>query len=368
MADRNLIAGAGAVAASEGFVDYGGAFMKGYEKSLEGKRKKENENKATQDRLNKLMSGFTNDVDVIKFKPEDQKIVKNKITGWRNEYATAANAASKIQDKSGSDYQQQVDIMNDIQSRMSNLKSNIDGLAAFKGEYADNIRAGAYSVAGANTAPIANGAKMIESPIGNIDDNGNLLWGEGENQFNFQDYTKPFGKANDIAIALGDMADAQQNRTQPLTDLQKDGIRRKVAKYLDSPEVLASFIADSELEEFDFSDIDPENIDAKRIVTERITNSLFDIANKAVAKKTVSPTGDTRTSAQKDYDAAVSRIEKAYTQRVPIVIEKQSTRVSPAGKDGWVVEEWDPVEKMWVESKQRERKTLEGLIGLLPVI
>ena len=372
--------GSGVVAAAKSvsdiqgrFQDVGGQFMAGYNKSLETKKAKEAENEAVLARVNKLMDGFTSDIDVIKFKPEDQTVVKNKITKWRNEYADAANAAAKIKDKSSSEYQQYIDTMNGVQSKMVNLKNNIDGLAAFKGEYADNVKAGAYSIAGQNAMSLAQGETMVTSPIGSITDNGDLQWNAGVGSvregFSFQDYSKPFAKANNVALELDKIATPLTTMKTPLTKFDKDYINERVNNLVgNDPNVLASIVADGELKSFNFTDIDPDDPNARDIVVDRLVQAMYDARGSRVQQPSAGTINDNRTSAQKDYDAAVQRIQNGFNARVPIVIQKQNTRVSPSGKDSWIVEEWDPAEKIWVESTQRERKTLEGLIGLLPVI
>ena len=369
-----VVAAAKSVSDIQGrFQDVGGQFMAGYNKSLETKKAKEAESEAALARVNKLMDGFTNDIDIIKFKPEDQTVVKNKITQWRNEYATAANAAAKIKDKSSSEYQQYIDIMNGVQSKMVNLKNNIDGLAAFKGEYADNVKAGAYSIAGQNAMSLAQGETMVTSPIGSITDNGDLQWNAGVGSvregFSFQDYSKPFAKANNVALELDKIATPLTTMKTPLTKFDKDYINERVNNLVgNDPNVLASIVADGELKSFNFTDIDPDDPNARDIVVDRLVQAMYDARGSRVQQPSAGTINDNRTSAQKDYDAAVQRIQNGFNARVPIVIQKQNTRVSPSGKDSWIVEEWDPAEKIWVESAQRERKTLEGLIGLLPVI
>ena len=369
-----VVAAAKSVSDIQGrFQDVGGQFMAGYNKSLEAKKAKEAESEAALARVNKLMDGFTNDIDIIKFKPEDQAVVKNKITEWRNEYATAANAAAKIKDKSSSEYQQYIDTMNGVQSKMVNLKNNIDGLAAFKGEYADNVKAGAYSIAGQNAMSLAQGETMVTSPIGSITDDGDLQWNAGVGSvregFSFQDYSKPFAKANNVALELDKIATPLTTMKTPLTNFDKDYINERVNNLVgNDPNVLASIIADGELKSFNFTDIDPNDPNARDIVVDRLVQAMYDARGSRVQQPAAGTIEDNRTSAQKDYDAAVRRIQNGFNARVPIVIQKQNTRVSPSGKDSWIVEEWDPAEKIWVESAQRERKTLEGLIGLLPVI
>lgn len=372
--------GSGVVAAAKSvsdvqgrFQNVGGQFMAGYNKSLEAKKAREAENEATLGRVNALMDGFTNDIDIIKFKPEDQAVVKNKIAGWRNEYATAANAAAKIKDKSSSEYQQYIDTMNGVQSKMVNLKNNIDGLTAFKGEYADNVKAGAYSIAGQNAMSLAQGETMVTSPIGSITDDGDLQWNAGVGSvregFSFQDYSKPFAKANNVALELDKIATPLTTMKTPLTNFDKDYINERVNNLVgNDPNTLASIIADGELKSFNFTDIDPDDPNARDIVVDRLVQAMYDARGSRVQKPAAGTVEDNRTSAQKDYDAAVRRIQNGFKARVPIVIQKQNTRVTPSGADSWIVEEWDPAEKIWVESAQRERKTLDGLIGLLPVI
>lgn len=286
--------GSGVVAAAKSvsdiqgrFQDVGGQFMTGYNKSLETKKAKEAESEAALARVNKLMDGFTNDIDIIKFKPEDQTVVKNKITQWRNEYATAANAAAKIKDKSSSEYQQYIDTMNGVQSKMVNLKNNIDGLAAFKGEYADNVKAGAYSIAGQNAMSLAQGETMVTSPIGSITDNGDLQWNAGVGSvregFSFQDYSKPFAKANNVALELDKIATPLTTMKTPLTKFDKDYINERVNNLVgNDPNVLASIIADGELKSFNFTDIDLNDPNAKDIVVDRLVQAMYDARGSRV--------------------------------------------------------------------------------------
>jgi hypothetical protein len=241
---RNI--GSGVVAAARGvsavqgrFQDVGGQFMTGFDKALESKRKKEAENKATQDRVNSYMDGFNNDIDLIKFKPEEQTLVKNKIASWRNEYADFANRAAAIKDKSSAEYQELIDNMNGIQNRMVNLKNNLDQLAAFKTEYSANIKARTYSNAGANDMSLAQGEIMLQYPIGSIGDDGNLMWSdEGTGDFNFQDYQMPFEKATGLATALGKIANPIRMQKTPLDNLQKKEIREQVDNLTRNPKAL----------------------------------------------------------------------------------------------------------------------------------
>ena len=305
MASQTVIRGAAKVAQTKGFVDYGEAFMKGYGKTLEKKKQREEEAKATQARVNALMGGFKNDIDVIKFKPEDQSLVKNTIVGWRNEYAAAANAAAKIQDKSSAEYQEYMDVMNNIQNRMVNLKNNLDNFAAFKADYAENIKAGTYSNAGANALSLAQGETMVTSPIGNISDSGDLQWGPGTGSvrdgFSFQEYEAPFYKATNTATALGAIADPYRRQKTPLDALQKNRIREQVTNLVSDPKALASLISDSDLPEFDFSNIDPEDPNAKQQTIDLLVNSIYRLQGSGLtAAERTATRGKGATTAKKD--------------------------------------------------------------------
>ena len=261
--------------------------MTGYNKSLEAKKAKEKESEEALARVNTLMDGFTNDIDVLKFKPEDQTVVKNKITEWRGQYAEAANAAAKIKDKSSAEYQQYFDIMNGVQNKMVKLKNNIDSLAAFKGEYAENVKAGTYSVAGQNAMSLAQGETMVTSPIGSITDDGDLEWAAGvgsvRDGFSFEDYKMPFAKANGVATSLNAIATPLTTMKNPLTQFEKDYVEEQVENLVgNDPDVLASIIADGELKAFNFTDIDPYDPKAKDIVVDRLIQCMYDIRGSRV--------------------------------------------------------------------------------------
>ncbi len=332
--------GSGVVAAAKSvsdiqgrFQDVGGRFMTGYNKSLEAKKAKEAESEATLGRVNALMDGFTNDIDVIKFKPEDQTVVKNKITAWRNEYANAANAAAKIKDKSSSEYQQYIDVMNGVQSKMVNLKNNIDGLAAFKGEYAENVKSGAYSIAGQNAMSLAQGETMVTSPIGSISDDGDLQWNAGVGSvregFSFGDYSKPFAKANNVALELDKIATPLTTMKTPLTKFDKDYINERVNNLVgNDPNTLASIIADGELKSFNFTDIDPDDPDARDIVVDRLVRAMYDARGSRVTYSNDSNASGRQQSASMQEKAAMwNAATTAYKNNLPFTIENIAGQV-----------------------------------------
>ena len=350
-----VVAAARRVSDTQGaFQDRGGQFMTGYNKSLEAKKEREAKNKETQTRVNGLMDQFKNDIDVLKFKPEDQTLVKNTITGWRNEYAEAANAAAKIQDKSSPEYQQYVDIMNGIKNKMNNLKGNLDNLAAFKGEYAKNVKAGHYSNAGANDMSLAQGEVMLQYPIGSIGENGDLMWNDeaGGGEFGFQDYQMPFEKATGLATALGAIAEPLLTQKTPLNGIQKSGIREQVDKLLSDKNALASILSESDLPEFDFSNIDPEDPNAKQQAVDLIVNSIEGLRGSGIVPDKKEEQDSDRMISQRlvpTYRAmmadqeAISEAARGVTPRQVNTTYNLGTATRPftvkATNDGWTLED-----------------------------
>lgn len=282
-----IVGAAQNVSESQGnFINQGGRFVVGYNKGLETKRKKEEANKAIQARANTLMSGFKNDIDVAKFKAEDQKLITGKAIALRNDYALLANEASKIEDKTSAAYLEKLDGMENIKGVMVNMKNNIDNLAATKAEYGANVTKGYYSNAGSNDLALAQGLVMLEYPIGGVDELGNLTWSdEGAGNFNMQDYKLPFAVASNVAVDLGTLSEAAGKRTMPYDEVQKNGKRQQIANIFSNPDVLASFIAEGELGVFDFKDLDPADPASKDIVIDRVSKSIFDTAAKAAENK-----------------------------------------------------------------------------------
>ena len=278
------------------FFDRGAAMIDpAINKMKEAKAAREANNKAIQQRANGLMSGFKNNIDLTKLKPEDETLVKNKVMGYQQQFAEAANIAAGIEDKTSAEYQAQVDIMNGISANMRNLKSNLDNLSAFKADYLANIEAGNYSNAGMNDMSLAQGLTMTEFPIGSISDNGDLNWdSEGTGAFNWQDYKQPFAKANGTAQVLGKLADAVSKTPNALTDFDRENVISQVEQAVENPQVLASLISGEDLKQFDFSNIDPEDPNAKDQVVDLITKSIFALQGRSVTRKTTG--GATSTS------------------------------------------------------------------------
>jgi hypothetical protein len=368
-----VVAAARRVSDTQGrFQDVGGQFMTGYNKSLEAKKAREAKAKEGIARANALMDGFKDDIDYMSFTPEEGKLVKDQVVAWRNGYANLASQAAKIEDKTSSEYQSLMDEMSGYKNRLVSLKNNIDGRQQLKADFKTELND--YSTAGFNDEAIAKATVMAAMPFSGVNDRGELMWSdEGLGEFSSTGFKMPASNkpAKQAALNIFNEVERQSKARGPLTEGLKDGLRTRLDNSIGSNENLLSFIADNQFETFKFDDLDPESdiSELRKTVLDRLMNGLESTRGSALAKPAGSRgnNNDTRTSAQKDYDSAVRRIQNGFTARVPIVIQKQNTRVSPSGKDSWIVEEWDPAEKIWVESAQRERKTLDGLIGLLPV-
>lgn len=271
-----VVAAAREVSAIQGrFQDFGGQFMQGYEKSMEAKRKKEAEAKDILDRSNAYMNQFKNDIDVVKFKPEDQKIVKDTIARWRNEYANAASAAAKIQDKTSPEYQEYIDVMNGVQNRMYNLKTNIDNLALHKAEHYSNVKDDLYSNTGTNQSSLLQAQIMVESPIGNIDDNGDLLWGEGDNQFSFQGFEKPLERASTQVTTLGGLMAKAGRMKGPITEGDRISIEGQIDDIFKGNRAIESIMADNEFKTLNFNDLDPSNPEDRKEAVRRLKNGII---------------------------------------------------------------------------------------------
>ena len=149
-----VVAAARRVSDTQGrFQDVGSQFMTGYNKSLEAKKAREAKAKEGIAKANALMDGFKDDIDYMSFTPEEGKLVKDQVVTWRNAYADLANKASKIEDKTSSEYQSLMDEMTGFKNRLVSLKNNIDGRQQLKADFKTDLDN--YSTAGFNDEAIA---------------------------------------------------------------------------------------------------------------------------------------------------------------------------------------------------------------------
>ena len=379
-----VVAAALKVSESQGqFQDRVGQFMTGYDKAMETKNKMEARNQELQAKTNAYVDQFDGDVDLAGFSDEEKAVVKEQVIANRNEFIEGANGAAKIKDKTSPEYQIYMDKMNAAMSKMEKLRGNLEGIANLKIEYANGFDKKIYSNSQKNTENLLRANAILEGNISSIGDDGSLnfkgytipnMTGAGDDftvedfSYNTKSFKKPFEVATDEVNLILDMAKEQETLKGEATATTVNIIKNKLDAALSNSDVLYSIISNSQLLLLPLDSIDPDDPNAKQQAIDMLTQGILDARGAGLTEEPGAPGKDTRTSSQKDYDAAKKRIKAGFEARVPIVIQKQSTRVSPSGNNSWIVEEWDPVEKVWVESKQRERKTLNGLIGLLPVI
>lgn len=371
---RNI--GSGIVAAARGvsavqgrFQDVGEQFMTGFDKALESKREKEAENKAIQDRTNNYISQFDSYVDLVDYSDSEKSLVKNTVVGYRNEFANAANELAKISDMSSPRAMELQDTMNGIHSKMERLRGNLEGLAKLKVEYVENFDKHKYSLSSKNTDNISKANSIIEGQFQSINSDGSLNF-KGINVEDFtystKSFKKPFGVAKAEAQSILNLANAQAVAKGPMLDHVKKNIELQVGEILSTDDVLYSILTNSQLQLIPLDSIDPDDPNARNKAIQMVTQAIVDTRGKGLIPSDKDSKDSELTSAQKDYRAAVDRARKGFNARVPFYIT-ETIKVVPSGSNSWKVKEYDPVEKIWIDSDERDRKTFEGLIGLIPI-
>jgi hypothetical protein len=144
----------GAAVAAGPVVDYFGAFSKGFQSTYgpimeqrKAKLKADQEKKAAQDaKMIKLLDGLE-DIDIANLNPQEQKEIATKAFAWKKEYADIASQLARV---SASDnyelYMELSDKLNSINNRFVNLTNNIKVQKTGKLDWADNTKAGKYSI------------------------------------------------------------------------------------------------------------------------------------------------------------------------------------------------------------------------------
>ena len=287
-----VVAAARRVSDTQGrFQDVGGQFMTGYNKSLEAKKAREAKAKEGVAKANALMDGFKDDIDYMSFTPEEGKLVKDQVVTWRNAYADLANKASKIEDKTSSEYQSLMDEMTGFKNRLVSLKNNIDGRQQLKADFKTDLND--YSTAGFNDEAIAKATVMAATPFSGVNDRGELMWSdEGLGEFSSTGFKMPASNksAKQAAANIFNEVERQSNARGPLTPALKESLRNKLDNNIGSKENLLSFIADNQFEIFKFDDLDPESdiSELRETVLDRLMNGLESTRGSALAK----PAGD----------------------------------------------------------------------------
>ena len=307
--------GSGVVAAARrvsdvqgAFQDRGGQFMAGYDKAMEAKKKREEQNQAIQNKANAYIDQFEGYVDLADFNDEDKKLVKSQVINYRNEFIDAANNAAKIKDKSGAEYQMYMDQMNDAQNKMVKLRGNLEGLANLKVELADNFKAkNVYSNSQKNSENLLKANAILEGGIAGIGDDGSLNFkgytipdavggGEGftvdDFSYSTKSFKKPFEVATNEANAILGLANREETLKGQVTENQEKIIRSNVANILANDDALYSILSSSELQLIPLDSIDPDDPNAREQAINMLTQGIIDSRGAALTEEKPASPGD----------------------------------------------------------------------------
>ena len=353
-----VVAAARRVSDTQGrFQDVGGQFMTGYNKSLEAKKAREAKAKEGIAKANALMDGFKDDIDYMSFTPEEGKLVKDQVVTWRNAYADLANKASKIEDKTSSEYQSLMDEMTGFKNRLVSLKNNIDGRQQLKADFKTDLND--YSTAGFNDEAIAKATVMSATPFSGVNDRGELTWSdEGLGEFSSTGFKMPASNkpAKQAAANIFNEVERQSNARGPLTPALKESLRNKLDNSIGSKENLLSFIADNQFEIFKFDDLDPESDinELRETVLDRLMNGLESTRGSALTKEKPSTPqggGATATNVIKsrlvDTVEAMQLLENEESSGVPGPIQLKEFELGPTSDPGSLKVTWDPNREEW---------------------
>ncbi len=154
----------GAAAAAGPVVDYFGAFSRGFESTYgplmeqrKAKLEADQKKKASEDaKMIKLLEGVE-DIDIAGLNPQEQKEIATKAFGWKKEYSEIASKLARV---SASDdpelYMQLSGELNSINNRFVNLTNNLKVYKTNKLDWADDTKAGKYSIINEDNLTKAN--------------------------------------------------------------------------------------------------------------------------------------------------------------------------------------------------------------------
>lgn len=380
MADKGLMQASANLAASQMPADIYGEFMKTFGAAT---AKFEKDRQEVQQTVADYMGNLKSDIDFTTLAPSMEGEVRSYLTTSKNEYAELANKVARIKDASSKEYQDSVSRMNEIQREFQILSGELKSYNQEKVNTATGFSNNEYSN-GNSASDLAmhrdiyglgeNGPAQVRIS------NGRLNFNVGGKELKYAN-VKSLMKPTDAPIKILGKASEYSHSKIPMTDEDVLAERGFLDEALKNQNNFASLVFDSP-KELNLFEIKEDYIKAQEAgnlqeampsLIERtkdiIVNGYKDAARQSAAKYQSTVTnngkGTELTSAQKDYESAVARVEKGFKARIPFLIN-ETTKVIPSGS-GWKVKEWDPVDKIWVDSDEPERKTLEGLIGLIPV-
>lgn len=308
-----LIAGAGRLGRSQGFVDYGEVIRKGAEPVMKAIEKSQAVAQAIRDKAAQqtaqYLRSMKSDIDALQSPPEDQKAITTKLMELKNEYATAASAINNYQ-VGTPEYMEQLDIMNGVNNQFAQIKKNQDELKEFNEQYLEGDKKGQFSN--------GNDAYQIATNSNVATGNRELIIGPG-GAFQFKlpdgeivdlkDMSMPFDKSYGKSKDLADMKTTVMNSGVWNSVKAQATAQELEAMFAENPDDFRSIARDGLYKGVDFSDIsedivtNPEKLEElKAIMIPRILADFQNAASvgKAMKKeeedKTINwPTKPTRT-------------------------------------------------------------------------
>ena len=323
MANSDLIKGAGALAKSEGFVNYAEAInvpnpTRGANSYIEEDKRKQ----ATQARVNKYIDNLKSNIDLDGLSPEQTSAMRGFLVSQRGIYANAASEIAKIEDATSPEYQQYADIMNEVNRSFVTLSEEVKSYKDAKTGYVETHQADLYSNA-ASGSEIQTAASLYgldpEMPAAFSVGNGGHIMFEvnGESQ-SYKDYKEPMLKDYKTMNSLLSTTNAIYSAGQRLDGTKLQLIGAQVENMLANPNTIKSILAgDFKGAGIDLSGIayNPEDVAGTRVqVKDAIVSALESVANEGYAEKERKRNKRTPAasagSTGKDYTARWSDIDK----------------------------------------------------------
>ena len=274
----------GAAVAAGPVVDYFGAFSRGFESTYgplmeqrKAKLKADQEKKAAQDaKMMKLLDGLE-DIDIANLNPQEQKEIATKAFAWKKEYADIASQLARV---SASDnyelYMELSDKLNSINNRFVNLTNNIKVQKTGKLDWADNTKAGKYSILNNLNGEDKKAESWFTGDL-EVGPNGEAVYGGVTEPPNLilKDAGVTFGNLykNDIEEAYKRKVPYTPEETMRYKDDLKTSLTPQVAEMIiNGDNIIPGVPADL------FSDIDPDAKDIVDQVAIRLAQGRSDVA------------------------------------------------------------------------------------------
>ena len=303
MADKELLRTYGELAATKGFVDYGSRVSQGEALDIAARKasnaaaKRESKNAAIKSGINESMAKMNDNVDLTAYTSEEQKGIRNYITGERSRYAFAANEISKISDTTSPEYRHYADIMNGVNNGFKNLKTQLDGYKSDKVEFLNGVESDLWSAGNENFDTAASIYGVNEPTAFVIGEGGNIGFGVGDDVVAYKDFNKPFAKDFKTVNNILDKTNTLFSNRRELNVHSERALRAELTTMLNNPKALQSLLSS------DFNDIgisfpeglvyDPANIDELRSqVIDSLMVSYKDVAAQGKAEYDASRTPD----------------------------------------------------------------------------